>query len=102
MEKRKKQSHKDEDAEEDIKNVDEVWIKSVQDINAGDEITVDYGSDKTHFFPKCLCKECSRNENMGQSLSEPCNSDNTKKEKNRGNVLEIVDNTCITIYLSVL
>jgi len=42
---------KDEDGEEDINSVDELWIKSVKDINAGDEITVDYGSDKTLFSP---------------------------------------------------
>ena len=59
MKRKKRRSCKDEDTEEDINNVDEVWIKAVKTIGAHEEITVDYGSDKTYFFPNCLCKECS-------------------------------------------
>ena len=59
MKRKKRRSCKDEDTEEDINNVDEVWIKAVKTIGAHEEITVDYGSDKTYFFRNCLCKECS-------------------------------------------
>jgi Proteins containing SET domain len=39
----------------------EVWIRAIQDINKGEEITVHYGDEYLRFFHdgRCNCKKCS-------------------------------------------